>query len=107
MMRSWILGFLSMALASSTQAQGKFDGTWTGTAGDWTLALTVTGTKAKLKMACAGQSWDFDVPVSATGTVDTYVRAPDFARRQITGQLPAINVPPGGSCRGGSTNLSR
>lgn len=106
-MRATTLTLLLLFAASTGHAQANYDGTWSGTAGDWSVTLSVAGTKAKLKMTCFGNKYDFDIPVSATGQIDTYVRAPDMGRRQLTGQLPSFTVSPGGSCRPGATTLTR
>ena len=102
-----LLSLVTLVAASDVLAQGPFDGTWRGTAGDWTVTLAVNGTKAKLNLKCFGNTWDFDIPVGADGAIDTYVRAPDMARRQVTGRLPEFNVPPGGTCRGATATLSK
>src|SRR5258708_18864029 len=82
-----------IAFANLAYAQ-KYDGSWKGTVDKWGVNLVVTGTTGVLTLSCAnsGGSYKFDVPVSAQGAIDTFVKSQGFARRRISGQLPSLTV---------------
>lgn len=90
-------------IAGSAHAQ-SFDGAWSGQAGQWSLSLTVSGQKGRLTMACAGADGFNDVSVAPDGSVNGTVKTGSISR-QITGKLPSLNVPPGGSCGGGTATM--
>lgn len=92
-MRHAMIGFVGVMIAGSASAQGNFDGTWTGQAGQWAITLTVAGTKAKYFMTCGGIDGAADFTLGADGAVNFYVTS-GAGRRQITGKLPTIQVPP-------------
>ena len=65
---------VALAFACDANAQ-QFDGTWTGTAGQWALTLTMTGTKARLEMACSGTQGMSDFAIGADGALPTIAPA--------------------------------
>ena len=68
-MRKFLI-VVALAYACSANAQQQqFDGTWTGTAAQWTLTLKVAGAKARLEIACGGVQGITDFPVGADGVV--------------------------------------
>lgn len=95
---------LSPGLAA---AQGAFDGTWTGVAGDWKIRLQVTGQRGQIALTCTTITHRFAIPVSVEGVIDSWLSSEQFGRRQVAGKLPHLIIPTGGSCKGGPTNLSR
>ena len=98
---------VALAFACSANAQ-QFDGTWTGTAGQWALTLTVTGTKARLEMACSGTQGMSDFAIGPDGAVNTYISFNVAgSRRQITGTVQALQVPSGGGCGGGTATMTK
>jgi len=102
----WIALIGILGFSSPPFAQGNFDGTWSGSAGQWGIKLTVAGAKGRMTLSCGGNDFLADIPVSADGAIDSYVTT-GAGRRQITGKLPALNIPPGGSCGGGATTLTK
>lgn len=98
-----ILLAASLSIAFPALAQ-QYDGVWTGQAGQWALKLTVKGTSGRLDLACGSNAFVVDIPVAADGSINSYVTT-GSGRRQITGKLPAIVVPPGGSCGGGDATM--
>ena len=100
------LPVIAVAFATTPVRAQQFDGVWDGTAGKWSVKLTVAGTKGRVALSCDANAFVTDVPVSADGAIDAYVTT-GTGRRQITGKLPALNIPPGGSCGGGSTTLTK
>jgi hypothetical protein len=99
-----VISVIALLLSGTARAQ-QFDGVWTGQAGQWSIKLTVAGAKGKLALSC-GNDFSADIPVSADGSIDSYVSTGQ-GRRQITGKLPKLVIPPGGSCGGGSTDLKK
>ena len=96
-------------------AQDNYEGLWMGTVGTWTIRLTVMDANGPvgranghLRMRCNvnGDTYEFDIPVSAGGAISAYVSPPDMARRQVTGQLPTLTVPPIG-CPGATGTLRK
>lgn len=94
-------------LPGVASAQGNFDGTWTGQAGDWKIRLVVKGQKGLIALTCTTIEHRFDIPVAADGVINSWLSSQTFGRRQVAGKLPHLIIPTGGSCKGGSTNLSR
>jgi len=103
MRRNLLAGVVAFAFAFEAQAQ-QFDGTWTGQAGQWNVTLAVSGTKARLTLSCGGTDGISDFTLGQGGSVNTYVTT-GSGRRQITGTLPSIQIPPGGSCGGGTATM--
>jgi hypothetical protein len=109
-MRMVIALLLSIVLFAphSAFSQGKFDGTWSGTAGLWQIKLVVTGQKGRAAFTCANQTHAFDIPVGPDGAIDAWVGGGTvFVRRQVKGMLPTFSIPTGGTCPGGQTTLTR
>ncbi|MGE0422305.1 MAG: hypothetical protein AB7O88_08575 [Reyranellaceae bacterium] len=98
-----VLALLSPGAAS---AQGRFDGVWTGQAGEWKIRLQVAGKRGQLTLTCTTVH-RFDIPVGEDGTIDSWLSSQTFERRQIAGRLPSLIVPTAGRCKGGPTNLKR
>jgi len=96
-----------LLLPGVAAAQGKFDGTWTGQAGDWKIRLAVTGLKGQIALTCTTIVHRFDIPVSEDGTVNSWLSSEQFGRRQVAGKLPHLIIPSSLNCKGGPTNLSR
>lgn len=86
---------------------GKFDGVWSGQAGDWKIRLQIAGKRGQIALTCTTIVHRFDIPVAEDGTIDSWLSSDQFGRRQVAGRLPHLIIPTGGSCKGGPTNLSR
>lgn len=101
---------LALAVLTTPIEAQHYDGTWVGQAAQWTLTVSVRGTKARLTMSCGGTSLggtgliaDFDL--GPDGSVNTYVTT-GAGRRNITGKLPELHVPPpGGLCGSGTATM--
>ena len=102
---------LAAAVAFATPAAaGQWDGTWTGTAGDWVIKLVVIGERGDLRIVCNGNSFgqfDFTIPVKEDGGISSWIGGDRLGRRLVSGSLPQLNFPNGGSCGGGDVTLSR
>jgi hypothetical protein len=98
---------VALAFACNANAQ-QFDGTWTGQAERFSLTLKVTGTKARLEMACSGgYQGTADFAIGTDGKVNTYISLNvTGGRLQITGTVQALQVP-GGTCGGGTVTMTK
>ncbi|SKA40438.1 hypothetical protein SAMN02745126_06354 [Enhydrobacter aerosaccus] len=107
------LAALAIVAAPIAAHAGEFDGKWKGSAGSWQVELLVQGANATLTLQCNGSfgntaPFTFDVPVAANGHFDAWVGgAGTFVRRNVTGNLPTFQIPPGGECGGGTVTLQR
>ena len=101
------LAALLLLLPFAASAQGKFDGVWTGQAGDWKIRLQVAGKRGQIALTCTTITHRFDIPINEDGIIEAWLSSEQFGRRQIAGKLPSLVIPTGGSCKGGPTNLSR
>jgi hypothetical protein len=97
---------LLVLLPVAASAQGKFDGVWTGQAGDWKIRLQVAGKRGQIALTCTTIVHRFDIPVAEDGTIDSWLSSDQFSRRQVAGRLPSLIIPTTGSCKGGPTNLT-
>lgn len=105
----WLAAILLLVLLPGAvwgQA-GKFDGVWSGQAGDWKIRLQIAGKRGQIALTCTTIVHRFDIPVAEDGTIDSWLSSETFGRRQVAGKLPHLIIPTGGSCKGGPTNLSR
>ena len=98
---------LVVLLPSVAAAQGSFDGTWTGQAGDWKIRLAIKGQKGQIALTCTTIVHRFDIPVGEDGLVNSWLSSETFSRRQVAGKLPHLIIPSSGSCKGGAVNLSK
>lgn len=98
---------LLVLLPCVVSAQGKFDGVWTGQAGDWKIRLQISGKRGQIALTCTTLVHRFDIPVSEDGVIESWLSSEQFGRRQVAGKLPHLIIPSGGSCKGGPTNLAR
>ena len=104
-MRKFLI-VVALAYACSANAQQQqFDGTWTGTAAQWTLTLKVAGAKARLEMVCSGGYQGMaDFAIGPDGAVNTYISV-SGARAQVTGTVQAIKV--AGQCGSGTVTMTK
>ena len=101
-----LLLLVLLPCVASAQA-GKFDGVWTGQAGDWKIRLQVAGKRGQIALTCTTIVHRFEIPVAEDGTIDSWLSSETFGRRQVAGKLPSLIIPTGGACKGGPTNLAR
>lgn len=101
-----LLSLLLLPGVSSAQA-GRFDGVWTGQAGDWKIRLQIAGKRGQIALTCTNYVHRFDLPVADDGTIDSWLSSEKFDRRQVAGRLPHLIIPTAGGCKGGPTNLVR
>jgi hypothetical protein len=106
-MKRTLLIALLVLLPCVASAQGRFDGVWTGQAGDWKIRLQISGKRGQIALTCTTIVHRFDIPVSEDGIVDSWLSSDKFGRRQVAGKLPHLIIPSSVNCKGGPTNLSR
>lgn len=101
-----LIGF-AFLVAGQAHAAAQFSGTWRGDAEHWTVRLVVFGAEGTLSLTCGSSKYDFDVPVSANGTIDAWIPARGFSPQTVRGRLPLIVIPSTAECKGGRADLRR
>lgn len=103
--------FLAVAVAVATPATaGQWDGTWTGTAGNWNVNIVVKGAQGRIRATCEGADTGAifgEVLINPDGSFRAFVSGGRMVAREVKGILPALSVSDLGICRGGAAVLHR
>lgn len=101
---------LAVAAFATPASAGQWDGTWTGSAGDWAVKLVVKGTQGRLLASCEGADTGSifgEVSIDPDGSFRAFISGGRMVAREVKGTLPKLSVSDLGICRGGAGALTR